>query len=176
MFKDSEHDNTPGGRRLREENQERWNSRWALFAPPEGVHREAIFHIDIPTMILAAIVGYPLGGIVAEFLTGQQAAGGVIGFLVMMFVFGFFRRKLQKLGEAGESVRSVAPPRPPLQTILRSTLGGAVVIGLLGLWFARSEGDIGYVTAGTRFAALGAVPGFLLGALRAWRGKRRNAK
>lgn len=175
MFQDSEHDYTPGGRRLREENQERWNSRWALFAPPEGVHREAIFHIDIPTMILAAIVGYPLGGMVTESLTGQQAAGGVIGFLVMMMFFGFFRRKLQKLGEGRDSVRSVVPPRPPLQTILRSMLGGAMFIGLLGLWFARSEGDIDYTTAGTRFAALGAVLGFLRGALRAWWGRRRKA-
>jgi len=112
VFVDSENDNTEGGRRLREESQARWSARWAMFAPPPGVHREAWFHVDIPPMILAFVVGWPLGAAVTEALTGQQALGGFIGFIVMMLVFGFFRRRLQKRGERGmvAFVRADAPP------------------------------------------------------------------
>jgi hypothetical protein len=45
-------------------------------------------------------------------------------------------------------------------------------MALLGVWFAISEGDIDPVTAAVRFAAIGAVPGFLLGLVVAWRRRR----
>lgn len=174
MFQDSENDNTEAGRRLYQESQERWSERWAMFRPPPGVHRQAWFHVDIPTLILSFVVGWPLGSWIAAALTGQQALGGIIGSIAMMLVFGFFRRLLQKRGETGADTfaRADIPARPPLRTIVRSTLAGAVVMGLVGLWFARSEGDIDYATAGTRFGAIGAVPGFLIGLVRAWRGRR----
>jgi hypothetical protein len=43
---------------------------------------------------------------------------------------------------------------------------------LLGVWFAFSEGDIDPVTAGVRFSAVGAAPGFLLGLIAVWRRRR----
>lgn len=176
MFQDSENDNTEGGRRLYAENQARWSERWAMFRPPPGVHREARFHVDIPTMILSFMVGWPLGSVLAESLTGQQALGGIMGSIVMMLPFGFVRRQMQKRSQGNTETyaRADTPARSPLRTIVRSTLGGAIIVGLLGLWFASSEGDIDYATAGTRFGAVGAIPGFLIGLVRAWRGRRRG--
>jgi hypothetical protein len=47
-----------------------------------------------------------------------------------------------------------------------------VVFGLLGIWLAASERDLDYGTAAMRFGAIGAVPGFLVGLVRARGGRR----
>lgn len=166
--------NSEAGRRLEQERQEVWSNRWAMFRPPPGVRRNPWFYVDILTLMLSIAVGYPLGMLVTTALTGQGALGGVVGIFVTMLVFGFIHRRIQLRGERGEQAETLAPApaRSPGRTLLGYTVGGAVVMALLGVWFAISEGDIDPVTAAVRFAAIGAVPGFLLGLVVAWRRRR----
>ena len=166
--------NSEAGRRLEQERQVAWSHRWAMFRPPPGVRRKAWFHVDIPTIILSIMVGYPLGMVVTTALTGQGALGGIVGVFVTILVFGFIRRRIQVRGERGELATTFEPAvsRSPVRALVGYTVGGAIVMALLGVWFAFSEGDIDLVTAAVRFGGVGAVPGLLVGLIAAWRRRR----
>jgi hypothetical protein len=53
------------------------------------------------SMALAAVVGYPLGLVVARELTGQQGLGGFVGIFVMIFVFGWLGNRVRDAGDRG---------------------------------------------------------------------------
>ncbi|HET9065244.1 MAG TPA: hypothetical protein VFN22_05455 [Gemmatimonadales bacterium] len=165
---------TAHGRRQIEERQEVWNSRWEMFRPAPGVHREPIFHIDIPTLILSIVVGFPVGTAAAIALTGQPGMGGFVGIFPVMLVFGYFRRRIQRWGSREERIESAesSVPRSPRRILITRTIGGATLMALLGVWFASSEGDLPLGTAGIRFGMLGACAGFLVGLIAVWRTRR----
>lgn len=59
--------------------------------------RGPTFHIGCVTLIIAAVLGYPLGTSVAMSLWGHNAGplGGFVGFIVMMLIVGYFNRRRQ---------------------------------------------------------------------------------
>lgn len=61
-----------------------------------------IFHIGCGTLTIAAILGYPLGTSVAKSIWGHNAGplGGVLGFLALMLILGYFVRRRQ-IGRGG---------------------------------------------------------------------------
>lgn len=65
--------------------------------------RGPIFHIGCVTLIIAAVLGYPLGSSVAQSIWGHNAGplGGLVGFFVMMLVVGYFnrRRQMARMGD-----------------------------------------------------------------------------
>lgn len=155
-----------------EESKESWSNaaKSAPTAPP-AIQRGPWFYVDVPTLILSMAVGYPLGVWVTTALTGQGALGGIVGIFATMLVFGFIRRRMQVRSKRGTLAETIAPaaPRSRGRALVSYTLGGAIVMALLGVWFATSEGDIDPVMAAARFGGLGAVPGFLIGLVAAWR-------
>lgn len=86
-----------------------------------GGERGPIFHAGCGTMALAALIGYPLGLVVARELTGQQGLGGFVGIFLMIFILGFFNRRAQIL--AGRGFRLPGPFGNP-------KFWGAISIGL----------------------------------------------
>lgn len=168
-----EWDGTPEGERQRFEY---WREKWAMFRPPDGVHRTPVFHAGLPTIILAGLVGFPLGQALAVRTTGEPGFGGFIGVFVMLLVFGFInqRRRSGRLEFGGQTATRAHPPSSPsaARTIINFSVAGAILVACFGVWFALSEGDIDPSVAGLRFGAVGAVPGLLIGLLVAWRRRR----
>lgn len=158
------------GRSPEQESHEAW-SGGATGQPTPIAGRKPVFHVDVPTLVLSIVVGYPLGVVATTALTGQGALGGIVGIFTTMLIFGFIRRRMQIRVERGARTETMAPaaPRSRARALVGYTLGGAVVMALVGVWFATSEGDIDPVTAAARFGGLGALPGFLVGLVAAWR-------
>lgn len=63
--------------------------------------RGPVFHVGCGTLSLAALVGYPLGALVASLTIGKVGLGGFIGAFVMMFVFGFINQRARLAGPRG---------------------------------------------------------------------------
>jgi hypothetical protein len=163
-----EWDGTTEGERQRHEY---WREKWAMFKPPDGVHRTPVFHAGLPTIILSGLVGFPLGQALAVRTTGEPGFGGFIGIFVMLLVFGCVNQqwRLGRLWDPSVTRARPSTPRSTARTIVTFTAAGAIVMACLGVWFALSEGDIDPSVAGLRFGAVGAVPGLVIGLLVAWR-------
>lgn len=59
--------------------------------------RGPIFHVGCLTLVVAAVLGWPLGSSVAQSIWGHNAGplGGTFGFFAMMLILGFFARRRQ---------------------------------------------------------------------------------
>ena len=76
--------------------------------------RGPIFHIGCVTLIIAAVLGYPLGSSVAQSMWGYNSGplGGVVGFTLMMLIVGYFnrRRQIARDGRPGLMPRRLSCP------------------------------------------------------------------
>jgi hypothetical protein len=119
------------------ERRNHWKDMWSMLEPPPGVVRKKVFHVGLVTFVLALMVGFPLGSMVAVSLFGQPGLGGIIGIFLMMLVFGFINQRLRDRGTS-LSLKSIRMPG-----FLR---GGTV-------WFCALAGAIGMAVYGAGFAA-----------------------
>lgn len=93
-----------------------WKIRREPSAPsrddaPGGTGSGPVFHIGCGTLSLAAIIGYPLGAVVAVAFFGEPGLGGFVGIFAMMLVLGFFNRRFQVMADRGARLPGVLGDR-----------------------------------------------------------------
>ncbi len=136
--------------------------------------RQPIFYVGCGSLLIAALIGYPLGASVGRALWGYNAGtvAGPFGFLAMMLACGFIARLVQK-GRLHAGVPSGG--RAAVATVLRDWVVwacaavGAAAMAVYGAGFAVEIGESaasGAVGLGIIGFVVGLVPGLLIHAVR----------
>ena len=129
--------------------------------------RQPVFYIGCGSLVLAALIGYPLGASIGRTIWGYNAGpvAGTFGFLAMMLACGFVARQVQK-GRLDTGMPS--GPRIRLRTALGDwvvwacAVIGAAAMAVYGAGFAVEIGEQA-ASGAVGLGIIGLVVGFVLG-------------